>query len=277
MSKRRMGGLRRVTTHRILEGKRGIRKAYDMMSRNYDSSKHLHITRKMEIGEEKAVEKLLRLFPPPVLDVGCGTGRYAVKMAEKGVEVVALDVSRGMLHKTVEKARGLKASEKVHPVVADGGNLPFRKRSVKGLVCTLTIDHFENREEMVKGFSEVLAGGSLCVVTTINKKILDSFRRLHRLPPGKISFMTDSSECFLIYEDSPPLEVFIRIAEKYFEVVTLKGCFYCYLLPFTLASLYYKTRLENLLSSFKPLLKYAGIHVILLKSFQSMEDSSPAV
>jgi len=272
-----MSILRRVATHRILEGKRGIREAYDIMSRNYDSSKHLHITRKMEIGEEKAVEKLLRLFSPPVLDVGCGTGRYAVKIAEKGVEVVALDVSRGMLCKTVEKARGLKASEKVHPVVADGGNLPFRKRSVKGLLCTLTIDHFENREETVKGFSEVLAGGSICVVTTINKKILDSFRRLHRLPPGKISFMTDSSECFLIYEDSSPLEDFIRIVEKYFEVVMVEGCFYCYLLPFTLARFYYKTRLETFLSCFKPLLKYAGIHVILLKNFRQAGDSAPAV
>ncbi|MEM2941586.1 MAG: methyltransferase domain-containing protein [Thermoproteota archaeon] len=272
-----MSRLRRVKTRRILEGKKGIREAYDIMSRNYDSSKHLHITRKMEIGEEKTVEKLLRLFSPPVLDVGCGTGRYAVKIAEKGVEVVALDVSQGMLFKTVEKARRLKVSEKVHPVVADGENLPFRKRSVKGLVCTLTIDHFENREETVKGFSEVLAGGSLCIVTTINKKVLDSFRRLHGLPWGKISFMTDDSECFLIYEDSPRLEDFLRTVEKYFKVVAVKGGFYCYLLPFTLARLYYKTRLENLLSSFKTLLKYAGIHVILLKSLQPVEDSSPAV
>lgn len=273
-----MSRLRRTAMLRIMEGKRGVRKAYDIISRNYDSSKNLNVTRKMEMGEGKIVERFLGLFSPPVLDVGCGTGRYAVKIAGEGVEVVALDVSRGMLCKTVEKARILRVSEKVHPVVADGENLPVRKQSVKGLICTLTIDHFEKREETVKGFSKVLAAGSLCIVTTISKQVLDSFRRLHGLPPGKISFITDDSECFLIYEDSTPLEDFLRTVEKYFEVVMVKGCFYCYLLPFTLARLYYKTCLEQILSSFKPLLKYAGIHVILLKSFQQAEDSSsPAV
>lgn len=265
------------TTYRILEGKRGVRKAYDIMSRNYDSSKHLHITRKMEMGEEKTVEKLLDLLSPPVLDIGCGTGRYAVKIAGKGLEVVALDVSKGMVNRTLEKARSLKVSEKVHPLVADGENLPVRNRSVKGLICTLTIDHFENREETVKGFSKVLAAGSLCVVTTISKQVLDPFRRLHGLPPRKISFITDDSECFLIYEDSTPLEDFLRTVEKYFEVIMVKGGFYCYLLPFTLARLYYKTRLEHILSSLKPLLKHAGIHVVLLKNFRQAEDSSPAV
>lgn len=272
-----MRRLRHRTTYRILEGKKGIMKAYGVMSRNYDSSKHLHITRKMETGEGKTVEKLLNLLSPPVLDVGCGTGRYTVKIAGKEVEVVALDISRGMVNRTVEKARSLKVSERVHPVVADGENLPIRNRSVKGLICTLTIDHFDNRGETVKGFSRVLAGSHLCIVTTINKKILDSFRRLHRLPPGKISFKTYDLECFLIHEDSNSLEDFDKILEKYFNIIEVKGCFYCYLLPFTLASLYYRTRADSLLSRFKPLLKYAGIHVILLKNFQQADDSSPSI
>lgn len=32
----------------------------------------------------------------PILDAGCGTGRYAIKFAERGSEAVALDVSLKM-------------------------------------------------------------------------------------------------------------------------------------------------------------------------------------
>ena len=42
-----------------------------------------------------------------VIDIACGTGTYAVKMATKCKEVVCLDISRGMLAKLKEKARKL--------------------------------------------------------------------------------------------------------------------------------------------------------------------------
>ncbi len=45
------------------------------------------------------VEFLLGLEPPPrsVLDAGCGTGRVAVELARRGVEVVGADVDPSML------------------------------------------------------------------------------------------------------------------------------------------------------------------------------------
>ncbi len=42
-----------------------------------------------------------------VIDVACGTGTYAVKMAAKCKKVVCLDISGGMLRKLKEKARKL--------------------------------------------------------------------------------------------------------------------------------------------------------------------------
>src|SRR4051794_14314535 len=41
-----------------------------------------------------------------VADIGCGTGRHALKLAELGARVTAVDFSAGMLEQAKAKARG---------------------------------------------------------------------------------------------------------------------------------------------------------------------------
>jgi len=44
------------------------------------------------------VDFVMRLAPKTVLDAGCGTGRVAIELARRGVEVVGVDVDISMLH-----------------------------------------------------------------------------------------------------------------------------------------------------------------------------------
>ncbi len=44
------------------------------------------------------------LDPGPLVDLGCGTGRHALRFAARGFPVVAIDLSRSMLQKVSEKA-----------------------------------------------------------------------------------------------------------------------------------------------------------------------------
>lgn len=90
--------------YEILHGKDGVRRAYDKMAQDYDTTLHLYWTRKFERGEEGVIANWLGDLTPPVLDIGCGTGRYSLKIANRGVEVVALDFSIEMAKKTKEKA-----------------------------------------------------------------------------------------------------------------------------------------------------------------------------
>lgn len=43
--------------------------------------------------------------PAPLVDLGCGTGRHALRFARRGFPVVAVDLSHGMLRKVGEKAQ----------------------------------------------------------------------------------------------------------------------------------------------------------------------------
>jgi ubiquinone/menaquinone biosynthesis C-methylase UbiE len=53
-----------------------------------------------------------------VMDIACGTGTYAVKMATKCKRVVCLDISNGMLGKLKEKAEKLQLSN-IQTILAD--------------------------------------------------------------------------------------------------------------------------------------------------------------
>src|SRR5947208_5647921 len=56
-------------------------------------------------GEADFVESF---HPKSVLDAGCGTGRVAIELARRGIEVVGVDLDPGMLSTAARKAPHLE-------------------------------------------------------------------------------------------------------------------------------------------------------------------------
>src|SRR5439155_1418000 len=48
-----------------------------------------------------------------VLELGCGTGLETIPLAEAGVEILALDISRQMLHELNRKARAASIADRI--------------------------------------------------------------------------------------------------------------------------------------------------------------------
>ena len=65
--------------------------------------------RMAEAGESVHGEAdlICRYEPATVLDAGCGTGRVAIELARRGIDVVGTDLDPGMLDSAREKAPGL--------------------------------------------------------------------------------------------------------------------------------------------------------------------------
>src|SRR5258706_7920985 len=59
-----------------------------------------------------------REFGDPVLELGCGTGRITMALAEAGKRITGLDLSERMLERAVQKRAALRveARERVHLV-----------------------------------------------------------------------------------------------------------------------------------------------------------------
>ena len=88
-----------------------------------------------------------------VVDIGCGTGRHAIRSAAEGAQVTALDFSEAML----ERARAKPASKDIKFIKHDLTQpLPLADASFDRVFCCLVLDHIPDTD----GFFAEL--GRLC-------------------------------------------------------------------------------------------------------------------
>jgi len=60
-----------------------------------------------------------------VLEIACGTGRFTAMLAERGADIVGLDISGPMLQQGREKARTVGVAERIEFMRGDAARLPF--------------------------------------------------------------------------------------------------------------------------------------------------------
>ncbi|HZX05723.1 class I SAM-dependent methyltransferase [Kribbella sp.] len=135
-----------------------ISSSYDNVAVSY-----AEMVKEPATGEDEHLDLLARLVPSldlPVLDVGCGPGRVAAGLHERGLAVVGVDVSPGM----IEVARG------AHPGldfrVGSMTALDLPDASVGGIIAWWSIIHLP-RELVPTAFAEfrrVLAPGGVLLI-----------------------------------------------------------------------------------------------------------------
>jgi SAM-dependent methyltransferase len=88
-----------------------------------------------------------------VLDLGCGTGAHAVRLARRGCDVVAVDLTR----EGVRAARARLAREQLHGrfLVADAEHLPLRHGSIGVSWTFLLLHHFPKLDLLPRELARV--------------------------------------------------------------------------------------------------------------------------
>jgi ubiquinone/menaquinone biosynthesis C-methylase UbiE len=85
---------------------------------------------------------LTRFYPRAngrVLDVGCGTGNYALALAEKGFNVVGIDFASEMLKTARAKAKRLEHASLTFEQINLNRALPFSAESFDHALCVLVL------------------------------------------------------------------------------------------------------------------------------------------
>ncbi|MEF8819490.1 MAG: class I SAM-dependent methyltransferase [Haloferacaceae archaeon] len=96
----------------------------DDVAAEYEEKRFSRGGRLIDRREKQAVlDALAPVEGKEVLEIACGTGRFTVALAERGTEVVGLDISAEMLAQGREKAR--RAGRSVEFLRGDAGRLPF--------------------------------------------------------------------------------------------------------------------------------------------------------
>lgn len=106
-----------------------------------------------------------------VLDLGCGSGKHTIYLAEQGFKVYGIDISTEGLKKTKQrlKERNLKAKLRTSSIYK---KLPYENNFFDAIVCIRTINHarIETTQRAIKEIERVLKPEGLIFVTTRKRR-----------------------------------------------------------------------------------------------------------
>jgi SAM-dependent methyltransferase len=105
-----------------------------------------------QLDTSGAVDLLAELAGPgPVLELGIGTGRVALPLSQRGVEVYGIDASEAM----VAKLRGKRGGDRIPVTIGDFADLEVEGRFSLIAVTFSTIFSLLSQEEQIRCFRNV--------------------------------------------------------------------------------------------------------------------------
>jgi SAM-dependent methyltransferase len=126
---------------------------------------------------------LLQLSPTSrIIDIGCGHGRHALALAERGPEVIGLDFAVALL----KRARHLAAERRtqVRWIRGDMRRLPLRSGCANAVLMMDAFGFFDTEQEHEAVLREatriVMTGGRVVLKVVNGGPILDAFRETDR-------------------------------------------------------------------------------------------------
>ena len=127
--------------------------------------------------------ELLQLSPSTrVIDIGCGHGRYAIALAERGLDVIGFDFAVALLDRARKLATELRAP--VHWTRGDMRRLPFRSECAGAAIVMDAFGFFETEEEhdgVLREAARVLTSGGRLGLKIVNGgNVLTTFRETDR-------------------------------------------------------------------------------------------------
>jgi malonyl-CoA O-methyltransferase len=110
-------------------------------------------------------ERLANRHFDSILEIGCGTGKNTLFLADVGAKVHALDFSEGMIEKAKEKVK----AENVRFSMADlTQRWPCQDHAYDLIVCNLVLEHIEDLSFIFSEASRVLAEGGRFFVNELH-------------------------------------------------------------------------------------------------------------
>lgn len=140
---------------------------FDKEAKNYDDWYGSKIGR---YADKVQTDLALSLFKPSpdmrVLDVGCGTGNFSIKLAEMGCKVIGIDKSENMLNKAREKAKAKDLDIEFYNM--NVYNMSFSDEEFDGVCSMAAFEFINNPEDAHTEMLRVLKESSHMLIGTIN-------------------------------------------------------------------------------------------------------------
>ena len=181
---------------RVFRPRIQARKSYNALSNWYDL-----FTNSEKRFTDMGIEMLNIQPDESVLEIGCGTGHALVKLANRGAQVFAMDISEGMINVARKRIQDkVQNSDGVGFCLADGISIPFPDVQFDAIFLSFTLELFDSPEIplVLKECHRVLQhDGRICVVSLAKRETLavHIYEWFHRKMP-------DFVDCRPIYLQS---------------------------------------------------------------------------
>lgn len=138
-----------------------IREGYDRWAEVYDTDGNPLVA----LEEPEVIRMMGEVRGLKIADVGTGTGRHALRMAREGAQVVACDLSLGMM----ARARAKSGAERVGFVCADCiAGLPLPDASFDRVVSGLVAEHVPALEPYFAELGRICRRHGFIVMSTVH-------------------------------------------------------------------------------------------------------------
>lgn len=107
----------------------------------------------------------------PILEIGVGTGRVAIPLAQAGYQLTGVDISPAMLDVAAEKSRKAGVDRQVTLVEADARHLALDQRFTMAFVAASSFMHFVTRADQVAVLGAIrahLRSSGLLLIDLVN-------------------------------------------------------------------------------------------------------------
>ena len=177
-----------------------IQNAYNEWSGSYDSDENL--TR--DLDRQVTMDLLGNLHFDSILEIGCGTGKNTVFLAQIGSVVNAVDFSQGMIEKAKEKVQ----ADNVHFSLLDiTQRWEFEDQFFDLVVCNLVLEHIEDLSFVFTEVARVLSPNGYFFINELHP-----FRQYD----GKKARFTRN-------EEKIEVDAFIHHVSDFFQAATDNG------------------------------------------------------
>jgi len=147
-----------------------IKELYEKEAERYDKTRRWFEKCRFAYKERKLYSIFLRKRGI-ILYVACGTGRHISYLVNQlGCEVIGLDLAKNMIKIAMTKLSKAER-ERVHFLIADAEQLPFREGSFNGIVCTRSFYLFTNKFKFLREAYYVLKSDGRLLLSSVFKDL----------------------------------------------------------------------------------------------------------
>jgi len=134
------------------------------------------------VANTETTEKLIELLhiggDSVVLDMGCGTGNYAVSLQQVAKCVIGIDSSLGMIKQGRTKFAELRL------ICGDVTTLPFRSGTFDAAFAIQVLHHVKEKELFITEAHRVLKEGACLAIDSCSHRQMCTFWFYHYFPRG---------------------------------------------------------------------------------------------